>query len=235
MVLPNTESGKHCRVCKEWKSFGLFYRRKDSPDGYRTECRACLDARAKAYATHNRDAIRKYKREWMRRKYTTSEDLRQYRHEYNLAYYRRTRSERLAHARKYNKRPDIAARRRAYNASPERRERDRHNRQVWRRNNRDRYLLNKHRRRAAEKAGGGSYTEAQWRELVTLCGGQCLACGRIERLTVDHIVPVSKGGGNSIDNLQPLCFWCNSGKCNRNDADYRPEAIKQWAMNQLSS
>lgn len=33
-------------------------------------------------------------------------------------------------------------------------------------------------------------------------------------LTVDHIVPKSKGGKAHIDNLQPMCFSCNQLKAN---------------------
>lgn len=43
----------------------------------------------------------------------------------------------------------------------------------------------------------------------------CVMCGRSGsgiRLEVDHRLPVSKGGKNSMDNLQTLCFDCNRGK-----------------------
>jgi len=31
-------------------------------------------------------------------------------------------------------------------------------------------------------------------------------------LEIDHIIPVSRGGGNTMDNLQTLCKPCNRGK-----------------------
>jgi len=41
---------------------------------------------------------------------------------------------------------------------------------------------------------------------------KCLSCGVSENLTLDHIVPVSKGGSNTLFNLQALCKSCNSKK-----------------------
>lgn len=43
-------------------------------------------------------------------------------------------------------------------------------------------------------------------------GHRCLKCGCVESLTIDHIVPLSKGGDNSENNLQTLCHRCNSAK-----------------------
>lgn len=36
-------------------------------------------------------------------------------------------------------------------------------------------------------------------------------------MDVDHIVPQSRGGGNTMDNLQYLCPHCNRSKGNRTD------------------
>lgn len=42
----------------------------------------------------------------------------------------------------------------------------------------------------------------------------CYYCGQ-EANTVDHIIPVSKGGISSDDNLIAACQRCNGGKSNR--------------------
>jgi len=43
-------------------------------------------------------------------------------------------------------------------------------------------------------------------------GGECVYCGVIAPLSVDHVDPVIKGGTNSRDNLLPCCKPCNSSK-----------------------
>lgn len=71
--------------------------------------------------------------------------------------------------------------------------------------------------------GGRMYVgqnTAEWAVVESwLCrefNGRCCYCGASERpLTIDHVDPVSKGGGNRVRNLALACAPCNSTKSNR--------------------
>ena len=77
--------------------------------------------------------------------------------------------------------------------------------------------------KAKRKGAIGSHTLKQWRELKDKFNHCCAICGRQEpftdlwyqSLSEDHIIPISKGGSNFIDNIQPLCIKCNNKKSNK--------------------
>ena len=43
----------------------------------------------------------------------------------------------------------------------------------------------------------------------------CVYCGSREKLTIDHVIPKSKGGKNTWDNLVTCCSSCNLNKSDR--------------------
>jgi 5-methylcytosine-specific restriction endonuclease McrA len=91
----------------------------------------------------------------------------------------------------------------------------------WRKQNPEKVRVQKTNRRALEFGAEGNFTEAEWLSLVEKYEHKCLRCGRDDvKLTHDHVIPLSLGGSNSIDNIQPLCYSCNSSKSAKH-IDYR--------------
>lgn len=74
-------------------------------------------------------------------------------------------------------------------------------------------------------ANGGRHTRQQWLAKLAqfTCCPQCKRSweaipSRPDRRykhvwTKDHIIPLNNGGTDDIGNIQPLCYQCNSSKC----------------------
>ena len=61
-------------------------------------------------------------------------------------------------------------------------------------------------------------------QVLTRAKHRCRLCGISadeKALDVDHIIPVNKGGRTVIENLQALCYTCNSQKSDKDDTDFR--------------
>ena len=85
----------------------------------------------------------------------------------------------------------------------------------WLENHREVARLIVIRRRALVRNAEGSFTVGEWEALKRQYGMKCPSCQKKEpeiKLTVDHIIPLVKGGSNFIENIQPLCGRCNSRK-----------------------
>lgn len=133
------------------------------------------------------------------------------------------REEKLARNRRYNQEhPEVQARvNKKWYENGGKAVRD-----AWRENNRDRYnalirawakahpessVVQCNLRRARLREAEGQFTVEEWLTLCRKYNYQCLNCGVAEQ-TADHVIPLSKGGSNTIDNIQPLCKSCNSKK-----------------------
>ena len=70
-------------------------------------------------------------------------------------------------------------------------------------------------RRARKFNAKGEHSSSEWEDLKRLYNYMCLCCKKQEpfvKLTEDHIIPLTVGGSNGIENIQPLCQSCNSRK-----------------------
>lgn len=80
-----------------------------------------------------------------------------------------------------------------------------------------------------------------WAQIIAKTGGRCYYCGRSGGgrtpkmgqapvfMTIDHIVPASRGGADDIDNLVPACRACNCAKCAGSVEELRHSAAQRVA------
>lgn len=54
-----------------------------------------------------------------------------------------------------------------------------------------------------------------WKRVMERDGYRCVTCAGHVDLCCDHVVPESKGGPTTFENLQAMCRPCNSRKGNR--------------------
>jgi 5-methylcytosine-specific restriction endonuclease McrA len=57
-------------------------------------------------------------------------------------------------------------------------------------------------------------TTEEWTAILTLAEGRCAYCQMIKPLTMDHIIPLSRGGRHTKENVIPACRSCNARKKN---------------------
>ncbi len=78
---------------------------------------------------------------------------------------------------------------------------------------RERQRSAKHRRRALERANTiKNFTKKEWLDKINLYQNRCAYCdiGLYEHM--DHVIPLSRGGAHSLDNIVPACQRCNLKK-----------------------
>lgn len=167
----------------------------------------------RAYRQRNAERIRAKRKKRYQEKRDELTQKRRAEYSENIEESRRKRRESDA-----RRREKINATQRAYYAkNPERwREYERE----WKAANPDTVNARNQRRRALKAALPADLTREDIAALRIAQKGKCAWCGDKAKLTLDHIVPVSKRGPHTRANTQMLCQPCNSRKSNLDPVDF---------------
>jgi 5-methylcytosine-specific restriction endonuclease McrA len=186
---------KVCTRCGEEKPLEDFYKEKFGKFGRRSKCILCYKEISSGYSKKRwADGKRNDPVRAREARKRWAENNSEYRKEYEKKY------------REDNKDILNAKRRSNYANNPEYKT----------------YVLRYvHKRRTRINNAEGSFTPEEWLRLLECFGNRCLVLGCDNTdITVDHVIPISKGGSNTIDNLQPLCRHHNAVKHDK-IIDYR--------------
>jgi 5-methylcytosine-specific restriction endonuclease McrA len=84
---------------------------------------------------------------------------------------------------------------------------------TYQRENPEKVKVFQSRRRARKAAGRNDLAPQQWEEVLQAFDSRCAYCHKKSRtLEMEHVVPLSKGGENTVSNIVPSCVRCNRKK-----------------------
>ena len=188
---------KKCSSCNEYKPIQEFYKDASRKDGHTTRCKECHNKSVRRWQTNNSEKFKEINRSWKnshkKQRAEESKGWAQAHPEYRREIGSKWRTDHPDYGRN------------------------------WRKNNKEKIRHYAQNRRARIAGNGGDLTVEEWNEILDFYGHKCLCCGRDDvKLTIDHVVPIFRGGTHTADNIQPLCGPCNSRKKDKH-IDYRKE------------
>ncbi len=200
-------------------------------DGYKSRCKECWNAQGRAERNTRLEHYRTRQQKYIEANKDHYRDLKRAhqkahpeKYDEALRKYRESHREELNRKAKERRQKDLEHYREIGRKSYERHAEERRKYSIeYFKEHPEKSVAATNRRRALKLAAEGSHSEEEWQELKAFYNYKCLCCGKQEpeiKLTRDHVIPLTQGGSDSIDNIQPLCARCNSKKTNKH-IDYR--------------
>ena len=227
VVVPET---KVCTKCGDDLPLGEFGPHKKGLYGRRSACKACESQSYKDYADLNRDEINQKKREsWAANPQT--EEQKQAAIERASAWYYANRERAYQNFLSWvNRHPRewriICSRWQGKNPK-----RVQEKVRAWRTRNPGWWQ----KRRADLASVENTLTTEEWLGVMSEFDHSCVYCGRSDvKLTMDHVIPISKGGPHSKGNVVPSCSSCNSKK-GAKDPSFFKFVVQRVQANQSES
>lgn len=212
---------KQCTKCNQIQDVVRFDKQRSRSDGRHPWCKDCMRVYNKA-RYDSKPELKKKCAERNRKRYHSDPEYRQ----------------RVLDS---SKSPQAKARKKAYEQTQKARDRQKQYRKknrkrilVYNRSNAGKLCQKKYNaspkgkiailrnaaiRRARRRDIVCTLTWEEWLKIIQDSGNACAYCkrgfGPALKAEQDHIIPISKGGSHTKENVQPVCRSCNSSKCNR--------------------
>jgi 5-methylcytosine-specific restriction endonuclease McrA len=189
---------KTCSTCKEHKPLDQFSKDRTQPGGLNYQCRSCRSTVNKAKYRETKDiTIAEQECSGCLVVKASNEFYRDGRFKHGI----------MSRCKKCHMKATMSSRTKEQQLLSSKRYRQNHPDRVREINRRTKAL----RRRNERKL----WTAKDWDRLVARFDGCCAYCGEKKELTLDHVVPVSRGGRHAAGNFLPACRSCNSSKSSK--------------------
>lgn len=216
---------KVCSKCGEEKEDSEFYKDKSVKSGLKSSCKECDRKRAREMHAKNPSIVRSRALKWR------NNNIEKARENYRL-YKENNKEKELERSRKYYIENSEKERERRKQYYWKNRELELNKNKEYRKSEQGKLsnTRRRHTRRTRLKKTPCTLTLLQWEKILKSQGNKCAICGKrfckSRPPTKDHIIPLSKGGGLTFENVQALCQSCNVIK--RANLDH--SKIITWCM-----
>jgi 5-methylcytosine-specific restriction endonuclease McrA len=203
--VPDLAIKRCCRCGNEHPATAEFFG-KSKRDGMFAQCKQC-----------RRGAYHGAAMEKRKEKYASDPKFRELALSSSNAAYHKNRDEYLEKQRRYSSKPENI-------------EKARQRSRQWQIENPDRVRVNIENRRARLANAPGFYSEQDVIEMLNRQGRKCHYCGcdvSSGKHTVDHSIPISRGGSNWPENLVVSCARCNAIKGVKTPPEFYEYLIKR--------
>lgn len=221
---------KTCTKCGETKPLEDFGRDKRSRDGRTARCKECINAYTRAWHHRDIEQNRAKKRAYLKSRGEVGraagrESARRWRAanpEKARAKGKRDRERLMArnpdYFREWYQQNLEKERERARKVMQQQRltkpEREREKKRRYRARNAA-AVRQREREKTYSRRAKQPYSPELAAHMAALVLLPCTYCGSAENITIDHIIPLSRGGKHVAENLAAACYACNSSKGNR--------------------
>lgn len=220
---------KICRCCDITKLEIDFYNDCSTCDGKSRLCKICMDNKNKRYKVAHVDEITVYQKLYRQQhSVENAKYQKQYRQEHENALAQQKQDYYKTHKEKWQiraQKPEIKLKNNEQNKKAYCKDKEKfleRNRR-WRQT--DAGLASSANTHARRRAGIGEsvISAIEWQQIMNNTDWKCVYCQislTPKNRSLDHIIPLSKGGQHHIDNLVACCRTCNSKKGNKKVSDF---------------